>query len=199
MKTPVLNYAVVVSGGIASGKSSALSIFRDCGFQCIDADEISHQILNQQADKVAHFWGDSYLNDDGTVNRSRLGQRIFSNLQDRKDLENLLHPLIQKEIYAQAKLLEQRKQLYFIDIPLFFENSNYSIANSLLIYAPREIQKERLMQRNQLNSQQAEKRLISQLDIEEKKQRATFVIDNSGNKEELEKHCKLFLQEIQNR
>lgn len=193
---PVLNYAIALTGGIASGKSTALTIFRSFGMLGIEADAISHQQLNQQAHRVKALWGSDYVIDDGTVNRQKLGQLIFNDQQEKKRLEALLHPLIKDEIYRQAAELETQKKSYFIDIPLFFEYSNYPIATSVLIYCPRQMQKERLLKRNHLSTEEAFLRIDSQLDIEEKKKRATFIIDNSGSKEDLTHACDVFLQAI---
>jgi dephospho-CoA kinase len=194
--TSPLKYAIALSGGIASGKSTALIIFKEQGFECIDADKIAHQLLNQNTDYVIKHWGEDFVHDDGSVNRPKLGQLIFNNPSEKKALEDFLHPLIRSEIYHQAEKLEQKKKRYFIDIPLFFETNQYNIPQSVLIYAPQSIQKKRLMARSQLSEKDAINRLQNQMDIEEKKTKATFVIDNSGSTETLEKNCKLFLKAI---
>lgn len=191
-----LTQAIVLTGGIATGKSTALSVFRSLGFSSIDADVVAHQYLDEQAHTVAHYWGQEYLLANGKVNRVKLGELIFQHAQEKQRLEGLLHPLIQAEIYRQALSLETQGKIYFIDIPLFFEYPTYDIATSLLIYCPREQQKQRLMQRNKLTEQEAQQRLENQLDIEKKKQLATFIIDNSTSKQALTIACENFIKTI---
>ncbi|MDD5358790.1 MAG: dephospho-CoA kinase [Sulfurovaceae bacterium] len=183
-----LKYAIALTGGIAVGKSSAMSFMSMYGFRCIDADKIAHDILDEQRDKIASMFGNEVLSTNG-VNRAELGKIVFADANKRKDLESLLHPLIYDKIMALAQVEEKRKFPYFIDIPLFFENERYDIDKSLVVYAPKDLQIQRLMKRNSLSYEDAMQRINSQMDIEEKKLKATYIIDNTKDIKHLQNEC----------
>ncbi len=181
-------YAIALTGGIATGKSTVSVCFETYGFKIIDADKVAHKILDSQAESVSEMFGTQYLT-EGKVDRQALGRLVFSDDAHRKRLESLLHPRIRKEIAQQAAELEREQKPYLIDIPLFFESGEYAIKEVIVVYVPREIQIARLMQRNGYSMQEAKMRLASQMDIEEKRNKATYVIDNSGDRDQLEREC----------
>lgn len=183
-----LKYAIALTGGIAVGKSSAMSFMSMYGFRCIDADKIAHDILDEQREEIASMFGSEVLSATG-VNRVELGKIVFADVEKRKLLESLLHPLIYDRIMALAQIEEKRKFPYFIDIPLFFENKRYDIDKSLVVYAPKDLQIQRLMKRNNLSREEAIMRINSQLDIEQKKSQATYIIDNTKDIKHLQNEC----------
>ncbi len=171
-------YAIVLTGGIATGKSTVAKQFILDGFTVIDADRVAHEMLELHQDKIVKLFGAEYVK-DGIVNRKALGSLIFSNPGEKLRLEGLLHPLIFKEIENQAKEEDKKKKPYLVDIPLFFETERYPIEKSIVVYIPRDKQLERLMARDGSTKDEAQLRIDSQMNIEEKKQRSTYVIDNS--------------------
>lgn len=181
--------AYALTGGIASGKSTVGEIFRGYGVKIIDADRIAHEVLDQQSGAIATSFGDAYVSDQGRVNRQALGALVFADPKAKKSLEALLHPLIYEEIQRQSEVLDRKGKPYFIDIPLFFETQRYPIEHSIVVYAPRALQLERLMQRNGLNRHEAEQRIDAQMDIEKKKTLATYLIDNQGDLHALQSQC----------
>lgn len=183
-----LNYAIALTGGIAVGKSSTISFMSLYGFRCIDADKIAHQTIEEQRDAIISMFGSHILKDE-KIDRKEIGKIVFANAKMRSELEALLHPLIYDKIMTLAAQEEKRKFPYFIDIPLFFENKRYKIDRSLVVYAPKSEQMKRLMKRNGLNEQEALLRIESQMDIEEKKRLATYVIDNSKDLKHLQQEC----------
>ena len=171
--------AIVLTGGIATGKSSVASLFLEEGFFLIDADKIAHKMLNLHQEKIANLFGAEYV-DGGQVNRKKLGGLIFSNKEEKKRLEGLLHPLIYKEIEIQSIKLDGLNRPYLIDIPLFFESKGrYPIDEIIVVYTPKEIQLKRLISRDTSTPKEAQQRIDSQIDIEVKKEQATYVINNS--------------------
>ena len=182
-------YAVALTGGIATGKSSVAEIFSEMGFEIIDADKIAHQVLDAQAEQIAMLFGAAYLT-EGRVDRKALGRLVFADTQKRKVLESLLHPLIQEEIASLSEALDRKKSPYLVDVPLFFESGAYPIAQIIVVYTPKEIQVERLMQREGYTQEEALQRIDAQMDIEAKKSQATYVIDNSGDRDQLERECR---------
>jgi len=181
-------YAYALSGGIATGKSTVSKIFRQYGVDIIDADSVAHEILEEQKEEIVKLFGEEYLK-DGKVNRKKLGELVFSSFDAKKRLENLLHPLIYKEIERQSRILDTLEKPYFIDIPLFYETNRYPIKKSVVVYAPKNIQLKRLMKRNGFSKKEAIGRIDSQIDIEIKKKLATYLIDNSGDLHALQREC----------
>ena len=114
----------------------------------------------------------------------------------KKELEAFIHPLIRKEIEKRAKVFDAREFPYLIDIPLFFENDAYDIKDSVVVYTPPKIQLERYMKRNKLSEEEAMIRINSQMNIDEKKKRSTWVIDNSLNLKHLQAECEAFVDRI---
>jgi len=181
-------YAVALTGGIATGKSTTTMLLSLYGFRFIDADKIAHSMLDIHSTKVAQLFGDAFVV-DGRVDRVKLGRLIFSDSFKRAELESLLHPLIYDEIERLSIEQDRYKKPYIIDIPLFFEGGRYPIERSVVIYTPKSKQLERLIARDGYSQEEALKRIESQMDIEEKRQRATFVIDNSGDLKQLQREC----------
>jgi dephospho-CoA kinase len=181
----LFKYAVALTGGISTGKSSAVNIFKQNGFHVIDADSIAHEVLNEQQQMIVKEFGEEFVK-DGKVDRDALGSIIFTNQEKRKTLETMLHPIIYKKIAQKATKLDKRAEPYIVDIPLFFEGGRYAIENVIVVYATREQQIQRLMKRENYSKEEALSRIDAQIDIEEKKQNATYVIDNSGNLKQLQ-------------
>jgi dephospho-CoA kinase len=179
-------HAIVLTGGIATGKSTVASLFMLHGFLTIDADKIAHQVLDENSESIAKLFGEQYIL-KGKVDRKKLGSLVFHDINEMKKLENLVHPLIKQEIIKQSTLFEKQKKPYLIDIPLFFEKSNYEIEKSIVVYIPRELQIQRLIKRDNCTKEEAIARIDNQMDIELKKQKATYIIDNTSDLKSLQK------------
>jgi len=189
------SYAVVLTGSIATGKSTAGVLLQTLGFEIIDADSVAHKVLDQQHREVALLFGKSLVT-EGKVDRKALGNIVFSDDEKRKALETLLHPLIYRQIETMSSKLDKKHKPYLIDIPLFFETNRYPIEKSVLVYTSESLQKKRLMQRDNSNEVEANKRILTQISIEEKIKKASYVIDNSGTLAQLERECKRVKDEI---
>jgi dephospho-CoA kinase len=188
-------YAVVLTGSIATGKSTVAKIFKAFGFTIIDADSIAHQLLDKHAQEVAQLFGKGILETKG-INRKALGAIVFQDTQKRTELEALLHPLIYDEIARLSILEDKKKKPYLIDIPLFFETNRYPVEKTIVVYTPKVLQIQRLMQRNGYSKEEAQLRIEMQIDIEEKKQKATYLIDNSQDMEHLQEECDKMREQI---
>jgi len=176
--------AIVLTGGIATGKSTVANLFMMHGFLTIDADKIAHKILDKNSSKIAQLFGDKYVHENKVI-RKELGNLIFNNKTEKEKLENFIHPLIKEDIIEEAKIFEQNNKPYLIDIPLFFENRNYDIKKSITVYTSKDIQIQRLIKRDNSTKEEALARINNQMDIEEKKKLATYVIDNTGSLNDL--------------
>jgi dephospho-CoA kinase len=188
-------YAIALTGGIATGKSTVASIMKLHGIAVIDADAIAHELLDQHHEQIAQMFGEEFVR-KGKVLRTNLGKVIFSDEKKKEQLEAFIHPLIREEIERRSLDFDARKFPYLIDIPLFFENGAYDIKESVVVYTPADIQLARYMKRNDLNEEEALVRINSQMGIEEKKKRATWVIDNSLNLKHLQAECEAFVDRI---
>ena len=188
-------YAVALTGGIGTGKSSATMLLSLYGFRFIDADKITHRVLDENLEGITDLFGTEYVA-GGKVDRGKLGKLVFADKVKRQDLEALLHPLIYDEIVRLSEEQDAFRKPYIIDIPLFFEGDRYPISQSIVIYAPKEKQLERLMKRDGYSEEEAMRRIDSQMDIEEKRKRAVYVIDNSGDLKQLQRECDRVKDEI---
>lgn len=185
-------YAIALTGSIATGKSTVASLMALNGMRIIDADTISHEILDASAQWVEETFGSKYLR-LGKVDRPKLGEYIFANEEAKKILEDFLHPKIRDEILKRSERQDTLKFPYLIDIPLFFENNNYDIQDSVVVYTPADVQLERFMKRNGYSKEESLKRIATQFPIDEKRDRATWVIDNSKNLKHLQQECENFV------
>jgi len=188
-------YAIALTGGIATGKSTVASLLALNGMRVIDADTISHEILDASVSWVRDTYGEEYVN-NSKVNRAKLGELVFSDEKAKKTLEEFLHPKIREEILQRSIKQDGFKFPYLIDIPLFFENSAYDIKDSVVVYTPSDIQLDRFMKRNGYSKDESLRRIASQMPIDEKKKRATWVIDNSKNLKHLQQECEDFVEKI---
>ena len=188
-------YAIALTGSIATGKSTVASLLALNGMRVIDADTISHEILDASVSWVEKTYGREYLL-LSKVNRTKLGELVFSNEHAKKTLEDFLHPKIRDEIKKRSEKQDKLKFPYLIDIPLFFENNSYDITDSVVVFTPSDIQLQRFMKRNGYTEEESLSRIATQLPIEEKKQRATWVIDNSKNLKHLQQECENFVETI---
>lgn len=164
-----------LTGGIATGKSTVVSIFRALGFPIVDGDEIARLIVEPGKPALAaiadHF-GSAVLFENGELNRKKLGEMIFSNPPKREALDQLLDPYLREAILQQVAEKKQEAPLVIVDIPLLFERKYESVVDQVaVIYVPESVQLARLMARDQLSENEAWARIRSQLPIDRKKSR----------------------------
>ncbi|MGZ8548620.1 MAG: dephospho-CoA kinase [Sulfuricurvum sp.] len=188
-------YAIALTGGIATGKSTVASLMGLNGLRIIDADAISHRLLDENVSWIREHFGEQYVYKN-KVNRPELGKIIFSDPKAKKELEAFLHPKIRAAIEEASEKQDLLRYPYLIDIPLFFESSSYPIEQSVVVYTPKTMQLERFMKRNGYDEAESLRRINSQMDIDEKRSRATWVIDNSSGLKHLQRECENFVEEI---
>ena len=191
-------YAIALSGGIATGKSTVASLMSLNGMRVIDADTISHQILDIHFAWVETTYGKKYVK-NSKVDRAKLGEMIFSSPDAKLTLEEFLHPKIREEIERLSIKQDRLKFPYLIDIPLFFENGAYNIEDSVVVYTPADIQLDRFIKRNKYTQEESLKRIASQMPIDEKKKKATWVIDNSKDLKHLQQEVEDFVSIIKDK
>ena len=178
-----------ITGGIASGKSTVTEFLRQKGFQVVDADAHVHQLqkpggrLYQML--VAHF-GAKILLENGELNRPLLASLIFSNSEEREWSKETQGKIIRDELRALRDKFSETEELFFMDIPLLFEQDYASwFDETWLVYVRLDTQLDRLMNRDQLSKESAETRLASQWPLEEKKKMASHILNNNGSRDQL--------------
>jgi len=181
--------AIVLTGGIGTGKSTVASFLKLYGYKIIDADEISKQIFESKKDKIKEIFG--------TTDRKKLRNIVFQNKEKLKILEDLILPEVKKEVLQKTQELEKDNIPYFVDLPLYFEKQNYpELKKVLVIYTPKELQIKRVIKRDNVTQNEAKSILNNQIDIEEKRKKADFVIDNSKDLKHLQKEIEKLLNMI---
>ncbi|GAA7432365.1 dephospho-CoA kinase [Helicobacter pylori] len=194
----VLKNAIALTGGIGTGKSATIKILESQGYKILDADKIAHQLLQEYRFKIAQHFGSEIL-ETGILNRKKLGAIVFQKANELKWLEGFLHPLIRECMLKKAYELEKNHQAYFLDIPLFFEvggKKRYPVSKVVLVYAPRALQIERLLERDKLKEAEILQRLSCQMDIEQKRAMSDYIIDNSSSLKDLAKQVERFLKTL---
>jgi len=179
---------IALTGGIASGKSEVSRLFEQLGVPVIDTDLISRQLVKPgepALQEIVTAFGASILNSDGALNRKKLGKLIFNSQQQRHRLEDILHPRIRDEV---ARQLQRVVAPYVIVvIPLLLE-TRYPIAvdRILVIDAPQQLQRQRLIKRNAISEADADKMMQTQAANSQRLAAADDVISNQGTLKDLQ-------------
>ena len=189
-----------ITGGIASGKSTVTEFLRQKGFQVVDADAVVHQLQKPGGRLyqvlVEHF-GEKILLENGELNRTLLASLIFSNPEEQEWSKRTQGEIIREELDALRNQLAQTEALFFMDIPLLFEQDYASwFDETWLVYVNRNVQLERLMKRDQISKEAAESRLNSQWPLERKISLSSHSLDNNGNQEQLIAQVVQLLEEM---
>lgn len=182
-----------LTGGIASGKSTVSEILSKLGAPVIDADKIAREVVEpgqKSLDEIADAFGSDILNDDGTINRKKLGSIVFNDTAKLQKLNSITHPEIIRVIKERLKIL-RNKHIYkavIIDAPMLFESGCDSLTDEVwLVYVDLKTQLERLKARDNIDTASAKLRIMSQMPIEEKLKLSQKVIDNTGDFESLKR------------
>jgi len=178
-----------LTGGIGSGKTTACEIFTELGVSVIDADIIAHELVKPgmpALEKIIRLFGIEVISDDGTLDRKILRDKIFANNDDRKKLENILHPAVYKEISVQVENINSRYCI--ISIPLLLETSaSKTVDRILIIDVPREQQLERASNRDNTNKNDINAIIDSQISRNDRLSAADDIVDNNGDINDLRK------------
>lgn len=186
-----------LTGSIGCGKSSLSKILKDNNIDIIDADKIARTIFEDKKLLYLVFkhFGCSIKNEDGTLNRRALGDIVFNNGDKLIELNSLTHPKIKEKILTEIeKVRLQNKDVVVIDAPLLIEGGYLEIVDKVLVITCSEdIQINRIQKRDNCSREDALIRISSQISQQEKVKYADYIIDNSGNLEELKKKSNEFL------
>jgi len=172
-----------LTGGIASGKSTVARMFAELGVEVIDTDEIAHQLVapgSRALAAVIEAFGRNVLTEDGALDRPQMRRIVFADSGKRRRLETILHPLIRQAALARAAASDA--SYVMLVVPLLFETGFDQLVNhTLAIDCPEALQIERLVDRDNVSTEEAQAMIASQLNREERRVAADDVIDSSGS------------------
>ncbi len=192
-------FCVALTGNVATGKSTVADTFKKEGAEVISADKIAKELTlkgNPAYQRIVDHFSEDILADNDQLDRKALRQIIFSQPEEKKWLENLLHPLIRDEIEEQVS--QSSAPYVIVEIPLHFDPKDYPyIDRVLLVTSPDHLQIERIMERDNCNKAQAKAMLKNQPDLETRMQIADDVIENSGDLDALQKKVKRLHEKYQ--
>ena len=194
--------SVGLTGGIASGKSTVAQIFKSKGIPVLDSDQISRDLVSvgsQTLYEIVMEFGDDILDKSGNLNRTKLGEIIFSDPVQREILNDIMHPKIQKEQkkWLQKKRIEGESKIAAIEAALMIESGGYKNFDFLVVVKCSEKnQYERLEKRNNLLESSIKARLNSQMSMEKKTQYADWVLDNSDDLDSIKSQVSLLVNKL---
>ena len=180
---------VGLTGGIAAGKSTVSRLFQDLGLPVICADELAREVVEPGApalDDIRRIFGADVIDEAGGLDRAAMARVVFQHPSKRKLLEDIIHPRVAE---AKDKRLQELQRaghrIALVDVPLLYETGWERVFDLVIVvYVPPQIQLERLIQRDAMSPKEAQSRLDAQMPIDDKRQRADRVVDNSGTLEE---------------
>jgi dephospho-CoA kinase len=193
-----------LTGGIAAGVSLVAGMFRALGAVVIEADRIAREVVAPGTEahrRIVEVFGGDLVQPDGTLDRRRLAQRVFADPAARRRLNAITHPAIRRRIQAEVERLraERPDAVVLVDIPLLLDTVGpdaFELDGVIVVLAHREQQISRLMARDGLSREDAERRLAAQRPVAEKAAEADWVIDNSGTIEHTRSQVEALWQEL---
>jgi dephospho-CoA kinase len=203
---------VGLTGGISSGKSTVLKIFKNFGCKTVDADEIAHRLTRpgtKVLKEIARKFGPEILNKKGRLNRKRLAEAIFRDKHKRKSLNGIMHHKIIAEIKRKIgefqkvtkgfglRTTGRKRNILLVDIPLLFEAKlEYLVDKIILVYVPQEIQIKRLQRDDNLTLKEARARISAQMPLHKKKKYADYIINGDLDSISLRKQVETVWKEL---
>ena len=197
-----------LTGGIGTGKSTVSRMLAELGATVIDSDEIVRELQAPGAPllaEIAAALGEDVIRADGSLDRARVGERVFRDEAARRKLNAVVHPAVGRETARRLEAARARGvPLVVLDIPLLFETrlhgsasrANLGVEAVVVVYAPRELQIRRQVERNGYGRDEAVRRIEAQLPIDEKRALADHVIDNSGSLEETRRQVRALYEAL---
>ena len=173
-----------VTGGVGTGKSTVAKMFQELGAMVLDADAMAHQLMEPKRlawRRVVELFGEDVLNEDQTINRRRLAQVVFRDSERRRQLEEIIHPPVLRQIKQRLHRLRRLRRILAVvlDVPLLVEVGAQGMVDTLVVVtAPRDVQSQRLRNRYG-DTEEVEARIAAQMDLSAKAALADYVVDNA--------------------
>lgn len=189
-----------ITGGIATGKSTAVEYLKTKGYPIIDSDQIAHQVLESPMilENIKTIFGEKFF-ENGKLNRKIFSNYVFNDKKELKKLEELVYPFIIDGIHRRTVELKDKFDFIFVDIPLLFEKKNelnLTFDSIWLVYTDEFSQIDRMIRDRGLTEEEAKSRIKAQMSIEGKKQLADVIICNQGSKDELYQNIEIYLKKL---
>jgi dephospho-CoA kinase len=184
-----------LTGGIAAGKSEALSAFGRLGAATISSDAVVHELLETEPllPRLTERWGDEVA-PEGNVDRERIGSIVFADAEELKWLEGQIHPLVGERIGAWLGALPEQTEVAVVEVPLLFESGmEGAFDTTVAVVATDELRRERAASRGHALVDEREARQLAQ---EEKATRAEHVVENDGSVEDLERELSALVESL---
>jgi len=197
------HFLLGVTGGIASGKSTVSEMLGELGSPLIDFDLIARQVVEPGTPglaKIVEYFGRQVLAEDGSLDRKKVSDIVFGDMEKRKKLEGFTHPPIYEEFFKQVEAIAKKdpEAIIQVSVPLLIElNLQYLFDKLLVIHVPAKVQIERLASRDGISQEEAANILKAQLPIDEKLQFADFVVDNTKDLAHTQKQLKGVWEQLQ--
>lgn len=196
-----LTRVIGLTGSIATGKSTVAKLFKNKKIPIVDSDVISREIVHQNQSayhQIVHQFGVGILQKDQSINRKKLASLIFSDPRKRHELNQIVHPIIIEEIIKERdQFIVEKEPLIVLDIPLLYELDLVHLVDEVVVvYTSYKNQLWRLMKREKLDESEAKKRIEAQMDIEEKRKLADYVINNNDSLEKTEEQFEQLLIQL---
>lgn len=187
---------IAVTGGIATGKSTVTKMLEAKGFKFIDADQLVKNIYKTQEAKdfIKTYFPQAWINNE--INFPKLRELVFGNEKIKEAIQNFIYGRL-PDAFREAASKITNQDFFLYDVPLLFERGlDNKVDLKIVVYAPRNVQLARIMDRDGNKEEMANQILDQQIDIEEKKEKADFVINNSGSMTELAAEVEQLLLQI---
>jgi dephospho-CoA kinase len=179
---------VGLTGGIGAGKSTVSAMLAERGAVIVDADQIARDLQSPGSpvlDAMAERFGSHILLDDGALDRAAVAKIVFNDEAALKDLNGIVHPAMQSEIQRQIDEQRSTDRVVVLDFPLLGENPRKGLAATVVVDIPVDVAVQRLVDQRGMSEDDARARINSQLSRDERLATATHVIDNSGDRDSL--------------
>jgi len=193
---------VGLTGGAATGKTAVSQVLREEGAYIIDADQIARELVQPYKpawNEIVRAFGKEILQEDRSIHRKELADKVFADPDQRKVLNRILHPRIKEEIARRAREIGQKdpEAVVVIDAPLLVELGMHHDVDRLIVVTSTQTQQiERLKKRDGRSTEEALGLLSSQMPVQEKAKLADFVVRNEGSLEEMKKRAKEVFKEL---
>ncbi len=194
---------VAVTGGAGSGKTTVVRMFKELGAQVLDADEVAREVVAVGApawEELRRTWGPEFFKEDGSLDRARVAQRVFSDPEARRRLNDLIHPQVALKIKERLQALEkQGAPLVVVEVPLLFEAGlQRAYERIVVVFADPNDQVSRLEARDHRPEGEIAGILKAQWPLKEKLAQADYVVDNRGTLSDTRLQVKNIWRELKN-
>ena len=188
-----------LTGGIGTGKSTVAKMLREKNIPVVDTDSISKEIIEypEVIEKIKIEISNEVFDFKNKLDRKKLSEIVFENKDKLKKLNEIMHPVILKKMWEEVEKLKKDYKVIVVDIPLLFEiNMENEVDKVLLIYSSKEIQIERIMNRDGRTREEAIKIINSQMPLYKKREKSDYIIQNNDSLEKLKKNLDKVVQKL---